>query len=933
MPGYATSYKTCRYRALSFTGQFSGYVGGWSTSHPPVLKTNSYSLDLSCAWFTPSMLTLSCAASQTGITASLYSGLGDTDSDSDPTPINSRTLVSGSWEIEIDRVDEWVEITETTPPAAYGGAGVTDDPLGETTVEFWEEAPVGALVTVTLTIGSVTVSAVRTLTSAIRVTGYTIAGEVVAGGMRSPQDFDLEWDYHKHSIASGVSGSGSNASVSISGNTISVTTEPSGTGTGEATFGGRPPLGFELEGVLRSDAGAYTGGGTVRVKRQAGEDYGEVSAGTGSYSMSKTQLEYTAAYRFGSGSFTGTTVSEQTSPIYHWLVPPTGENSNQWRLLIRGAYYDVGTIVQAETVAIDGGFSFGDTGTTRTFMPAKSFAGYRYVLVQTDKASSPVRLSIGVKEWTVTTTAAGLAIFDLCAPHNLATDTDARDSRWPTPTDVDTVGGDGCMWGVANVSSLDLQADTGVTCTVPANGVKLSRDTWSDPAGHSLLNIATPHLYWVASGAANTYKRPFMRGDTDGRRSLDEADYTRVVGVPIIMTPETIEELLDAVNASDSGVVRNPGWTCTIDAGIDVADGSAGTDWDPNLLNRNRYASWVEGGGIAYVAGEWRYPLDRDVSSAQTLVAQVLCDKVKIYPMCGDVFGLRTGADRWAYGATSEAGRAVIRGGRYMRAAAWGLVLDTSGGPMAGATVTQSEVADGSGAGSGTSDIRGEYLTGAPYGRAGIEHRIEPNVGAGGAYIDRTVYGGTRLRSCFTAAPSSLGCIECDGPRAWLHVGHGKRIRTYHLWGWEIAGESSEYAVASWLRLRTDPRTGQLLMLSNDGGGTLGLWYSTDGGMTAVEGQTVTATSAAIEVDSERGAYVSIWENGGNVQVQISRDGGQNWSAAVSAQYLGSAFSGTIVDMARDARRDVMLLAIDQGGTIRVLGSRDLGLTWELVAS
>jgi len=462
--------------------------------------------------------------------------------------------------------------------------------------------------------------------------------------------------------------------------------------------------------------------------------------------------------------------------------------------------------------------------------------------------------------------------------------------------------------GDVNVSSLDLQADTGVTCTVPANGVKLSRDTWSDPAGHSLLNIVTPHLYWVASGAANTYKRPFMRGDTDGRRSLDEADYTRVVGVPIIMTPETIEELLDAVNASDSGVVRNPGWTCTIDAGIDVADGSAGTDWDPNLLNRNRYASWVEGGGIAYVAGEWRYPLDRDVSSAQTLVAQVLCDKVKIYPMCGDVFGLRTGADRWA-------------------------VYGEDGSPYEGARATVTERPSGADAGYGDSDVRGEYLTGRPGAAHDVTMRTTAEVGVAQPYADGTAYAGLRRRVCFVVTGTALGPIECDSVRQWLHIGIGSRIRTYHMATYTQAFESAEYAdIEEWVRFRHEPRRSILLCLGK-AGTTHRAYSSQDGGLSGTEVVSVTARTACIERDSERGTFVLMYENSGNVQRRISLDGGDTWESATTPTLSGTTFTGEILDMAQDHRRAVLLMSITTGGTTKVLESYDVGVTWSVAVS
>lgn len=930
------AYKTGRSRALTFSGTFSGYAWSWSSGHPPVLYGNTFGIRVNANWITDDATLLTAHASGLGLDCSATDGLGGTDSDTDATLITSRTLVSGSWEITISEVEEWVEYTEGAAPT-YGGSAVDGDVPGEAATVLTARAPVGATLTATITIGGITATASTAFASPHTMNRYDVGVEVTGEGQLSAQDASAAWDWLGWQIGESYSHSDSSASISASGETCGLTTDASLGPDARVICTGSPPMSFALQGRLRADSGAYTGGGTVRYVRKNGEAYAETTPSGGTYSATYTQRQYSAGGDLNGVAQDTISLDEHNPTLYHWLVPASGEAANQWRLLIRGAYYDAGTIAQATTVAFDGGFTFGDGGTTRTWSPAKSLAGYRYLLVDTDQAAKDVTLTIGNKTWTVETDGSGIAVFDLCGPHNVATDTDARDSRWPIPTDVDYVDADGCMWGVVNVGSLTLTAEAGVTCTVAANGVYLSRDTWSTPPGHSLLNVVAPHLYWVPSGTANTYKRPLLRGDTDGKRSLEEADWTRVVGVPTVHTAETIEDVFDEVNASDSSVVRNVGWSAVIDTDIDVADGSAGETWmapDWALMNRNRNASWIEGSGIAYVNGAWRYALDVDVSSAYTLVAQMLCDKVTIYPACGDVFGLRTGAHRWEYGTTDGERAIELRGGRYMRGVAWGLVLHTDGTPFDGATVTYKRTSDGAAGGSGSTDVRGEYLTGLPGGLAGETYTARAETGSEPfPSIEALAYGGLRRRCCFTGVPSSLGCIECDGPRQWLHVGFAKRIRTYNLWGWAVLWESSDYAIDHWLRLRTDPRRGLLLMLSDDGGGTLGLWVSHDGGNTGTEVDTMTASSAAIEVDSERAAYVLLWENGGNVQVQISGDGGATWSAAQNALYLGAAFSGTVVDMARDARRDVLLLALESGGAISIYGSQDLGLTWELVAS
>jgi hypothetical protein len=927
------AYKTGRSRKLQITGNISGRVR-YELMPGPSLRTNAFNMSLWVDWQFPGggVMTIDIVAGATSRSLSADDSFSSPDSDTDATLLTDSTL-TGSFEFALD-VEEWVLLSESATAPTYGGASVDGDVPGEATCTFYERTDPDGVVLATVTLNGRTVTSTGAISAAETVSGsYEFHVEIEGSGDHSTQDATITDVAYLVIDLPSYTRSGGGVTISTTGEDTSVVTDGSDNQTGDITAEWKPPQGLALEGRLRMDADAYTSGGTVRVKRKITETYTEVTPGGGSYSCAYTQQTHRITGTCDGVAQDVVSVAEHYPALYHWLVPPTGEAADQWRLMLRGAYYDAGTIVQAETVALDGSFTITDEWTERTYSPAESMAGYRYLVVETGEAGETCGLLIGNKSWTVTTDAAGTAIFDLCGPTNLATTTDERDSRWPLPTDVDVVDADGAMWGVVDVASLELTMGEGVSASVPANGVYLSRDTWNTPPGHSLLNAVAPHLYWVASGTANTYWRPLFRGDTDGRRSLEEADWTRVVGVPTIHTAETIEEILDAVNATDSSVVRNPGWSTVIDADIDVADGAAGTDWEYNLLNRNRNASWLEGSGIAYVAGAWRYALDVDVSAGYTLIAQMLVDKVSIYPMCGDVFGLRTAGNRWEYGTTAEEGRAELRGGRYMRGVAWGLTLHDDGIAHTGAAVSQKELPDLDAAGSGTSDIRGEYLTGLVGGRAGYEHRITAEVGATQPYIDRLLYGAMRLRSCFAVTPAGLGCIECDGPRAWLHVGYGVRVRTYALWGWTLMRESADYAITGWLRFRSDPRRGLLAMLSDDGSGTLGVWASYDGGMTATEVVTMTATSACIEIDSTRGAMVLLWENGANVQRQVSLDGGTTWSAAVEPTYLGSPFEGTIADMAIDARRDVLLLALSVAGAASILASQDLGLTWQLVAS
>jgi len=910
-----TAFRTGRSRSITISGTFGGYAYETTSGKPPLITGNSYSLHVAANWITDNATYVDVQASALGITVEAVTGLGARDTQSDLTPRTVKDLLNGTWSITISQAEEWAEYVEADDPADYGGAAVSDDPLMLATLTLYERVPVGAKLTVTVTCGNVTATAVDTFQYPFRLDRYDWGLTASAGGGRSAQDFAATWDYLEYDAPTSARNDG-HAWVSIGGRDLSIKTDTSIASSADATVSGAPPQGFDLIGQLRADAEAYTAGGTVRVKRKSGESYAEVSPYGGSYSASYVQRSYGITCTLNGVAQDALILDEQWPWVYHWFVPPSGEQSDQWRLLLRGPYYLAGTIGQSTTVALDGGFSFGSGGTTRTCSPAKSLAGYRYLLVQTDQPDKQVTLTIGVKTWTVRTDGSGLATFDLCVPSNLNTQTDARDSRWPVPTDVDTVTGDGAMWGVVNVGSYTLAAEAGVTCAVGANGVYLSRDTWaSPPAGHSLLNVVAPHLYWVESGVSGEQKRPFLRGDTDGRRSLEEADYSKASG---IYMAETIGGLFAQVNAVDAGVERNPGWTATLNSAIDVPDGAEGDNWYYGFLNKNRNAMWLEGAGISYRNGAWSYGLDLDVSSARDLYAQVLIDKVSIYPMCGDALGLRTGAHRWEYGSTADEGRITLAGGRYMRGASWGLVA-VGGKARRDSVVTLTELPASAEAGAVTTDVRGEYLTGSPCGRAGYTHRTRAAI-SGDPAIEATVYCGTRLRRCFAAAGSAPGAIERASERGLIHVGEGEAVTTYSAWGDRLwTGESLGGHVVG---LAWDSRTAVLWILTASDGDTL-VYRSDDCGLTATEVLALSASSAAIESMSDRAVVILLYAYGGSVYRRVSVDSGQTWGSAEAVADLSPEVFGLTYDP-----RTGRLWATTSGG---LYTSEDCGASWVLV--
>lgn len=106
------------------------------------------------------------------------------------------------------------------------------------------------------------------------------------------------------------------------------------------------------------------------------------------------------------------------------------------------------------------------------------------------------------------------------------------------------------------------------------------------------------------------------------------------------------------------------------------------------------------------------------------------------------------------------------------------------------------------------------------------------------------------------------------------------------------------------------------------------LFTSYDGGITSTLVWTVTARSALVERDSERGLVIVFWEAEANIQHQRSLDGGATWSTAADVLVGGVAVTGELLDCTMDPRRGNVVLAVDAAGVKTVYESLDLGETW-----
>lgn len=770
-------------QTLTLEVAFEGYVRGESSGHPPVVATNSYSVEAGLYWqASPTrnpVVTGQFTALNRGVTAWAFGTVAQDPADfGTVTPITASTVIAGTATISAE-CTVMEEITDGAAQPTYGGAAASYDRPNERTLRVYPKLKEGGALTCSIAAGGFSADVSHTIDAdeAVSLSNFEMYVWLNGGGNNSSQDAELKFNYHGMTVPAHTA-SASGVSLSVDGTVL--TLNNSSTGQGGIYVIGQPTVTLDYGGVLRTDAYAYPGTATIRAVTNNVDVYTEWPYSAGQYGGTETIEQYSVGGSINGTAIAGTAVERWTPTFWNWLVPPSTEDASEWRLMWRCFNYAVGEVAQATTVTVDGEFTVPVAGTVLEYDPAKSFRGYRYLVADVGVAGSAVSMTIGSKEWTETSNASGLCIYDLCAPHNLGTDVDAKTYLWPDPPNVDTVTADGCMWGVEQVGSVMFAVAAG-SVAVGANGLYLSRDTWTDtPVGHSKVNIVPAFGRWAEDALKDV--RPFGRGDTDGRRSLDTYDLEKV-GSSYYETD--IQDWFDLVNdPTDSG------WSGTLDANVDVADGSAGTDMLWNHLNRNRPATWIAGAGIRYDDDEWSYMLDQGCESARELYAQVLADKVTLYPMCGDVFGL----------SAEEVGQGtiILRSGRYLRGVTWGLVFDTASNPLDGILVEYNRVSDGFDGGDGISDKRGEYLTGLNAGFSGYNWRAQAYVGASPfPYADEAVYGGERTRRCFA------GTVGTD----WISYDISdtqKHVRAYTDAHKLVFGRASDVLGATWHDITTD---------------------------------------------------------------------------------------------------------------------------------
>jgi hypothetical protein len=560
-----------------------------------------------------------------------------------------------------------------------------------------------------------------------------------------------------------------------------------------------PVKSWSLSGIVKAMDADYPSNVTLVVEG-VGVGSAILTASGGIFSGSYNQRNFNCSSILNGANQTQTNVNEWQFARVHvqtaWLTG-NGENREDWRVLMRGHLYDSFTLAQSATLVADDGTSLtptdpvgswagtgldsltvsggiqaavgaGGPGTlTRTYgnysssHRGGSFQGYRYltIRVQADADNQPFSVTIttpasadpgpGVvtsRTWTrdkdgnalqAGTIAADITL-DLCAPTSMTARTDDKDSVWPVHDNGDGrhFTEDTEMWGVTNVLTV---AFTGLAASHVYTIVSMTLERLD----HSRVDFTPVYNNWVKSDAevptSDDYRDRFILGETDGRQSLQKVDFTRsTANVPTTYTTFLISDIIDSINGN-SGAYPTNGWSAT-PATFDTSNCGDPTPPLHCLLNNAVPGIWIWGGGM-YYDGSWHLGLAQDAATGLNVPAQVLADSVDFPPEAGDLFHFSTG--NWGGGA-------VLVAAKMFRGDAWGIILNNDVSPDSAKEVDLKVVADNSLAGTGTTDTRGEYLTGSPYAKGEASCSVVPQDGPTPyPSIGITAKARKRTRACF----------------------------------------------------------------------------------------------------------------------------------------------------------------------------------------
>jgi hypothetical protein len=610
-----------------------------------------------------------------------------------------------------------------------------------------------------------------------------------------------------------------------------------------------------------------------------------------------------------------------------------GDDTTNTKLMLRGWWFPGASVIQADTTPI----STGVVTSTRTFSaPGIALNSYRYLRIQlrsltgtTQNGTLTLTTQPGsvLKTYSISATSSTTSYFylDLNSPQNATTTIDETDNPYPrmNPSDTTNVAQyvDGDYYGVNRVTSIAI-----TNANLELGDVHV---VIQDPSSNYTKGYWCPTKNWYKQkfttfGGVTQYTNRLYQGDAQGNTQTEEG--WALWSTTPTSTIMTITDFVNEMNATDSGVKRHQGYSC-----------SASTPNTSPTFVKNGYANSVNGhaywlGGTTFRkiggSGEVKHWVDTDQSLdgpeaqvyAQTYFRSINGNYV---PDMLDVFEQGDSGDLWmTVGAVS-----------YQRGRSHGLVLQTNSQPLAGSTVQLTLDSDGSLRGTGTSDTAGRYDTSYPYGLGTKNHNtlclllntFDPD----------PLSTNKQYRACFRQAPAAGTMLSADRDDIYRHYYATISGGAISLWkaNGPLATDYVEQVTSitgvsdGCLRMLTrDNLNGGILFVQKTSG-NLERYYTSDSGATISVATVInsTGTRPAFCVDT-LGREIYIWRtSAGNIESKILDSAG---TVLMTATVV---VTGSVADTSIDIyeRLDDLYIVYNHTSTgITVVRSTDGGRTY-----
>lgn len=527
----------------------------------------------------------------------------------------------------------------------------------------------------------------------------------------------------------------------------------------------------------------------------------------------------------------------------------------------------------------------------------KTSTEHRYLRIRAKASTSGKTLTIQVqttnKTWTWTRDLAPAGTWsdidlDLCAPPGETALSDLTDSSWIEP---------GPYYGPRQIVQITLSGFA-VGTSYEVDYIHLVR------LGDAMFTGLQPFDEKVI-GADGHGRYRACWGLVDGRQVLDFPYRRRLNDLDANDYFLTVSQLKALLQASG-------GYTLA-DTSPPDSSGLSGFLWG------DREACWFA--SEHYPGGVRTSLLDVDMESAASPKFLVAFDEIRVYPGMGDP-------------AASYSNTIPVRFTKRLQPVVHGLTADpareraASGQPVYLKLGGVTEDTDGS-------DSDGHFRhrpfkwrrQSGNHWTVGTENSGDVDISSTSGLQAKLTNRKFRWAGVITeeAQPEGMGCVECDSARGFIHIGEGARIVTRLQPSGEGAFGSGNYSVDGFRRLRCDVRQGALYLLGVDGTDFV-ILRGHDGGTTSVEVLRVTASSALVEIDSERGMIIALYEDGaGKVWRRISTDLGATWASAEAVTFGGSQMEAELIDSDCERRSGSILMVARIGGGVTYLSSRDMG--------